>query len=104
MQCGSSDLRRNYVYPSTLCPQQAFLSPVQCSPKSTMSHEFSTSLPQCSPSLSCQDTSQISQLTSKMNDITFSTLPANDVDEVVAKINLMFPTVPEHHIRMLLKK
>ncbi|XP_058170402.1 muscle M-line assembly protein unc-89 isoform X3 [Anopheles ziemanni] len=40
-----------------------------------------------------------------MVETTFSTnVPAAETDLTVAKINSMFPTVPEVHIRMLLKK
>ncbi|KFB51500.1 AGAP006574-PA-like protein [Anopheles sinensis] len=40
-----------------------------------------------------------------MVETTFSTnVPAAETDLTVAKINSMFPTVPETHIRMLLKK
>lgn len=41
----------------------------------------------------------LQQETSFSNNVT-----AADTDATVAKINSMFPTVPETHIRMLLKK
>ncbi|CAG9863853.1 unnamed protein product [Phyllotreta striolata] len=86
MQHGTPESRRNYVYPSRSSPLPAF----QMSPKNLQE----MSKPKMSP---------LSVRSPKVIDSSL-TISTERIDETVAKVSGMFPTVTETHIRMLMKK
>ncbi|XP_056630954.1 uncharacterized protein LOC130441349 isoform X1 [Diorhabda sublineata] len=90
MQHGTPESRRNYVYPRQNSPIPAFQMPTHMTTKS----------------LPLQDMKpKISPLTVRSSKVQDSSLNSADPEEAtVAKIAGMFPTVPETHIKMLLKK
>ncbi|CAH0547723.1 unnamed protein product [Brassicogethes aeneus] len=92
MQHGSPDLRRNYVYPSHQPPMPAFQIPGHHSPKIIPLQEFH-SIPRMSP---------LSVRGNRVQDSSLTIVP--HTDDAVSKINTMFPTVSETHIRLLMKK
>lgn len=47
---------------------------------------------------------QLLQQQQNIQETSFTTPTPHETDAVVAKINSMFPTASEHHIRLLLKK
>ncbi|XP_056630956.1 uncharacterized protein LOC130897093 isoform X3 [Diorhabda carinulata] len=89
MQHGTPESRRNYVYPRQNSPIPAFQMPTHMTTKS----------------LPLQDMKpKISPLTVRSSKVQDSSLNSADPEEAtVAKIAGMFPTVPETHIKMLLK-
>ncbi|XP_055620100.1 uncharacterized protein LOC129764720 isoform X2 [Toxorhynchites rutilus septentrionalis] len=101
-----------HVYPSSNSfypAQQAFQNPPSGVPSLTASPNLATKLQQqieLSPMLrSSPHTPRMGLGRQAMQETSFSNnCSAADTDATVAKINSMFPTVPETHIRMLLKK
>ncbi|XP_053682908.1 uncharacterized protein LOC128733380 isoform X2 [Sabethes cyaneus] len=102
-----------HVYPSSNSfypAQQAFQNPPSGVPSLTASPNFATKLQQQQLELaqmarSSPHTPRMGLGRHAMQETSFSSnASAADTDATVAKINLMFPTVPETHIRMLLKK
>ncbi len=47
---------------------------------------------------------QILQQQQQIQETSFTTTTQAETDATVSKINSMFPTASEHHIRLLLKK
>ncbi|XP_021697908.1 BAG family molecular chaperone regulator 3 isoform X4 [Aedes aegypti] len=107
-----------HVYPSSNSfypAQQAFQNPPSGVPSLTASPNLATKLQQqqqqqqpieLSPMVrSSPHTPRMGLGRHAMQETSFSNnTSAADTDATVAKINSMFPTVPETHIRMLLKK
>ncbi|XP_055536976.1 uncharacterized protein LOC129725327 isoform X5 [Wyeomyia smithii] len=102
-----------HVYPSSNSfypAQQAFQNPPSGVPSLTASPNFATKLQQQQLELSqmarsSPHTPRMGLGRHIMQETSFSSnVSAADTDATVAKINAMFPTVPETHIRMLLKK
>ncbi|XP_058836692.1 uncharacterized protein LOC131693131 isoform X5 [Topomyia yanbarensis] len=102
-----------HVYPSSNSfypAQQAFQNPPSGVPSLTASPNFATKLQQQQLELaqmarSSPHTPRMGLGRNVMQETSFSSnVSAADTDATVAKINSMFPTVPETHIRMLLKK
>ncbi|XP_058463825.1 uncharacterized protein LOC131438055 isoform X6 [Malaya genurostris] len=102
-----------HVYPSSNSfypAQQAFQNPPSGVPSLTASPNFATKLQQQQLELaqmarSSPHTPRMGLGRTVMQETSFSSnISAADTDATVAKINSMFPTVPETHIRMLLKK
>ncbi|XP_065090691.1 BAG family molecular chaperone regulator 3 isoform X4 [Ochlerotatus camptorhynchus] len=108
-----------HVYPSSNSfypAQQAFQNPPSGVPSLTASPNLTTKLQQ--PQQQQQQPIELSPIVrssphtprmglgrNAMQETSFSSnVSAADTDATVAKINSMFPTVPETHIRMLLKK
>ncbi|XP_055610697.1 uncharacterized protein LOC129757480 isoform X4 [Uranotaenia lowii] len=103
-----------HVYPSSNSfypAQQAFQNPPSGVPSLTASPNFANKLQQQqqmelgSMTRSSPHTPRMGISRHVMQETSFSNnVTAADTDATVAKINSMFPTVPETHIRMLLKK
>ncbi|XP_062550286.1 uncharacterized protein LOC134215044 isoform X3 [Armigeres subalbatus] len=104
-----------HVYPSSNSfypAQQAFQNPPSGVPSLTASPNLTTKLQQqqhpieLSPMVrSSPHTPRMGLGRHAMQETSFSNnVSAAETDATVAKINSMFPTVPETHIRMLLKK